>query len=131
MLVKKGNWKKNWGDPYKGNWSSLSLGHSTIYNWSLPSQLWSRLTHGNMKRCLCCWYTVHFSYSGSPYWHLCTKLFIFWFVFQHCIWSTKCLLQYLTLSHAEALPWRAKSSGVRQSKITKGPVNTWVKHTYM
>ena len=26
----------------------------------------------------------------------------------------------LTLSHPEALPWRVKSSGVRQSKITKG-----------
>ena len=28
----------------------------------------------------------------------------------------------LTLSHPEALPWQVKSSGVRQSKITKGAV---------
>ena len=30
-------------------------------------------------------------------------------------------LSYLTLSHPEALPRQVKSSGVRQSKITKGP----------
>ena len=30
--------------------------------------------------------------------------------------------QLLVLSHPEALPWRVKSSGVRQSKITKGTV---------
>ena len=29
---------------------------------------------------------------------------------------------HLTLSHPEDLPWRVKSSGVRQSKITKGTV---------
>ena len=28
----------------------------------------------------------------------------------------------LTISHPEALPWRVKSSGIRQSKITKGLV---------
>ena len=29
---------------------------------------------------------------------------------------------YLTLSHPEALHWQVKSSGIRQSKITKGMV---------
>ena len=32
------------------------------------------------------------------------------------------LLSLLTLSHPEALHWWVKSSGVRQSKITKGTV---------
>ena len=31
-----------------------------------------------------------------------------------------CTIKTLTLSHPDARPWWVKSSGVRQSKITKG-----------